>query len=131
MHRKPVILFLLLLLTACSRQEAEQPTSILRHSGEVDAVSLTIDIFADGMAEITASVHVARNTPARRAMETLFQVEGGGPTGAFIIGIAGIRAETTRKQFWHLAIDGQPAQTGIDEVIISRPMRITWTLKTW
>ena len=131
MLRKAALLFVLLSVVACSRQTPAPSESIIRHSGEADAVTLTIDVIAEGMAEISATVQVARNTPARKAMETLFQIQTSGPAEAFISGIAGIRAETTRKQFWHLAIDGRPAQTGIDEVTVSRPMHITWTLKTW
>ncbi|MDQ7054283.1 MAG: DUF4430 domain-containing protein [candidate division KSB1 bacterium] len=94
-------------------------------------VPIQIEIVADSVNVIRASVTVKPGTPARELMNRLFQMKYADWRQSFVTGIAGFEASKRKRQYWALSIDGEYAKVGIAAIKITEPMRIRWILKTY
>ena len=94
-------------------------------------IRVDIEIIADSLNTMTASVVVELGTNARNLMEKLFQISYADRGKKFIDGIAGFQASRAQRQFWSLEIDGVFSKVGIAEITLQKKTRIVWRLTTY
>jgi hypothetical protein len=80
----------------------------LTYPGRTGATALELLLEADPSAEVTG--------------------EG---ENAFVTGIGGRVADDSKKEFWSLSVDGEPAQVGAGTLETEDGQEITWTLETY
>jgi hypothetical protein len=80
----------------------------LSYAGRTGATALELLLEADPSAEVTG--------------------EG---ENAFVTAIAGRAADDSKKEFWSLSVDGEPAQVGAGTLETEDGQEITWTIETY
>jgi len=80
----------------------------LTYPGRTGATALELLLEADPSAEVTG--------------------EG---ENAFVTAIGGRAADDSKKEFWSLSVDGEPAQVGAGTLETEDGQEITWTLETY
>jgi hypothetical protein len=78
------------------------------YAGRTGATALELLLEADPSAEVTG--------------------EG---ENAFVTAIAGRAADDSKKEFWSLSVDGEPAQVGAGTLETEDGQEITWTIETY
>ena len=80
----------------------------LSYAGRTGATALELLLEADPSAEVTG--------------------EG---ENAFVTAIGGRAADDSKKEFWSLSVDGEPAQVGAGTLETEDGQEITWTIETY
>lgn len=78
------------------------------YAGRTGATALELLLEADPSAEVTG--------------------EG---ENAFVTAIGGRAADDSKKEFWSLSVDGEPAQVGAGTLETEDGQEITWTIETY
>ncbi|MEV0951982.1 DUF4430 domain-containing protein [Promicromonospora sp. NPDC050249] len=78
------------------------------YAGRTGATALDLLLEADPSAEVTG--------------------EG---ENAFVTAIGGRAADDSKKEFWSLSVDGEPAQVGAGTLETEDGQEITWTIETY
>lgn len=91
-------------------------------------IDVHIEIVADSSNHITATVQTAPNTNGRDLMERIFKMEYMDFTKRFVVGIAGLRADSKERKYWKIEIDGAASQAGIAEIVIKKAARLRFSV---
>ncbi|MGI5187017.1 DUF4430 domain-containing protein [Promicromonospora sp. CA-289599] len=97
--------------TLSAQSDAASPSAdaeTLSYAGRTGATALELLLAADPSAEVTG--------------------EG---ENAFVTGIGGRVADDSKKEFWSLSVDGEPAQVGAGTLETEDGQEITWTIETY
>ena len=125
------------LLAACGGTTAEsEPVVSATLSQQSDAASSS----ASPSEEASPSDGAAKLSYAGRtgstALELLLEADPsaevtGEGENAFVTAIGGRAADDSKKEFWSLSVDGEPAQVGAGTLETEDGQEITWTLETY
>jgi hypothetical protein len=94
--------------TPSSSASPSQGAETFSYPGRTGATALELLLEADPSAEVTG--------------------EG---ENAFVTAIGGRAADDSKKEFWSLSVDGEPAQVGAGTLETEDGQEITWTLETY
>jgi hypothetical protein len=105
-------------------------------------VSATLSAPSDATTSSSASPSAGAETfsyPGRTgatALELLLEADPsaevtGEGENAFVTSIDGRAADDSKKEFWSLSVDGEPAQVGAGTLETEDGQEITWTIETY
>ena len=103
----------------------------LPHLEKGEKLTVTIEIIADSLNTIKASVEVEAGTNARDLMEQLFQIGYVDHGKKFITAIAGFETRRLQREYWALEINGNYSKTGIAEIVLQEKTKIVWRMKKY
>ncbi|MFC8801342.1 DUF4430 domain-containing protein [Promicromonospora sp. NPDC057138] len=130
-------LFVAGLLAACggASPEPEAPVSATQ-SAPSDAASSSASPSGSATASDGAETLTYPGRTGATALELLLEADPsaevtGKGENAFVTAIGGRAADDSKKEFWSLSVDGEPAQVGAGTLETEDGQEITWTLETY
>lgn len=120
------------LLAACAGAAGPEPIVPATLSAQSDAASPSASASPSAGAE---TFSYAGRTGAT-ALELLLEADPsaavtGEGENAFVTAIGGRAADDSKKEFWSLSVDGEPAQVGAGTLETEDGQEITWTIETY
>jgi len=130
MRKKSTGLQIYLFVLFLSFQGCTSPDSQPAKSTKQTA-AIQFEIIVDDTNSIQALIQAMAGENARDVMKRLFSVEFAGSDEKFITSIAGFKADTNRKEYWGLQVNGETSMVGIAEIIIQDGMHLRWEKKKY
>lgn len=126
------------LLAACGGAAEPEPIVPATLSAQSDAASPSASASPSDDASPSAGAETfsyAGRTGAT-ALELLLEADPsaevtGEGENAFVTAIGGRAADDSKKEFWSLSVDGEPAQVGAGTLETEDGQEITWTIETY
>ena len=126
------------LLAACGGSGEPEPIVPATLSAQSDAASPSASASPSDDASPSAGAETfsyAGRTGAT-ALELLLEADPsaevtGEGENAFVTAIGGRAADDSKKEFWSLSVDGEPAQVGAGTLETEDGQEITWTIETY
>ncbi|MEU4384259.1 DUF4430 domain-containing protein [Promicromonospora sp. NPDC023805] len=124
------------LLAGCAPDAQPDATSQPAVSVPSDAASGSASPSDDASSSAGAETFSYAGRTGATALELLLEedpsaeVTGEGEN-AFVTAIGGRAADDSKKEFWSLSVDGEPAQVGAGTLETEDGQEITWTIETY
>lgn len=128
------------LLAACGGAAEPEPIVPATLSAQSDAASGSPSASASPSDDVSPSAGAETFSYAGRtgatALELLLEADPsaevtGEGENAFVTAIGGRAADDSKKEFWSLSVDGEPAQVGAGTLETEDGQEITWTIETY
>lgn len=120
------------LLAACAGAAEPEPIVPATLSTQSDAASPS----ASASPSAGAETFSYPGRTGATALELLLEADPsaavtGEGENAFVTAIGGRAADDSKKEFWSLSVDGEPAQVGAGTLETEDGQEITWTIETY